>query len=288
MKSIIISDIHSNFESIIPYALHFSKHFWDRATLIHPVDPRKQQAVSSAYADSQTFEVGRKLTHDEILERETHRTRLELNHLLSHEASRLNFPMRVDVRVEDTSLDAMLSKEAAGIPDALIMVSSKPDGHVLEQFSEFLDVAGHYKNLVLVIPPGLTYSPPRKTFVLYDYSSFAYHSVMPVMELLHPLNPSVNVADVDSEGNYLELELQSEAWREVVKKLIEPGVSLSTSILSGKDHAQTIAGFVQRNNYSLAALPGCAGNTGNNKKYTARTILRLIANTGIPVLLYPC
>ena len=288
MKSIIISDIYSKFESIIPFALHFSKQLWDKTTVIHAVDPRKHQAVSSAYADSQTFEVGRKLTHDEILGREIHEAHHKLDDLLSREASRLNFPMRVNVKVLDSTLGDLLEIEAGNYPDALIIVSSEPDGHIFEHFAEVLELAGNFKNLVLVIPPGLKFTESRKTFVFYDFNSYAYHSVLPVMDLLMPLKPALTVADVDAEGKYLEMEMQRQAWQEVVKKLIEPGVRLSSTILTGKDHARTVAGYAQRNGYSLAALPHCNGKGGPGKKYSQKTILQLIGEIGIPVLLYPC
>ena len=91
MKTILISDVGSKTKVIIPYSLNFTKFIDDTINIIHVVDPRKQQGVAGAYADSQSFQIGRKLTQKEIIEREKHQARINLDNLLSKEASKVKF-----------------------------------------------------------------------------------------------------------------------------------------------------------------------------------------------------
>ena len=52
MRITIISDIKGNAESIIPYGLNLAKHLKGEVNLVHVIDSRMAQGVSSMYADS--------------------------------------------------------------------------------------------------------------------------------------------------------------------------------------------------------------------------------------------
>lgn len=104
MNTLLISDIKGQQESIIPFALNFCKLISNRVRIIHPMDPQKHPAVSSSFADSQSFEVAEKLTHEQIIKREINEIETMIDKLLSHEASRLNFPLRFSTSVTENTL----------------------------------------------------------------------------------------------------------------------------------------------------------------------------------------
>jgi hypothetical protein len=282
MKTIIISDIRNKEESIFPYALNFTKHLQPKATVLHVVDPRKQHAVSSAYADSQTFEVGEKLSHEETIEREIQQARQELEEQLSYEASRLNFPLRTNVVVKKNTLEKQLQEEGGRNGKTLIIVSSKPDGGIIESFDEFMESTLRLKLLTLVVPPGMEFNMPSRAFALFDFEKSRESSLMSVVRLLKPFNLKVNVGDMDRDGKYIELEIKSTAWEKVVNKYFHPKGGISTNILSGKDQTASVIDFIRRNNYPLVLLP-----VGESRgKYSNALIRRLIDELDLPILLY--
>lgn len=282
MQTIIISDIHNKEESILPYALNFTKHLYPKTTILHVVDPRKQHAVSSAYADSQTFEVGEKLSHEDTIERELKQTRQALDELLSYEASRLNFPLRTNVVVKENTLEKQLQEEGGRYGNTLVLVSSKPDGEIVENFDAFLETVKRLKLLTLIVPAGMEFSNPSKAFTLFDFDKGRETGLMSVLSLLKPFNLKVNVGDMDRDGKYVELEIKSTAWEEVMKKYFQPEGGISTNILSGKDQSKSLIDFIRRNNYHLVLLP-----VGEAKgKFSNNLIRRLIDELDLPILLY--
>jgi hypothetical protein len=282
MKTIIISDIENRKESILPYALNFTKHLYPKTTILHVVDPRKQHAVSSAYSDSQTFEVGEKLSHEETIERELSQARQSLDDLLSYEASRLNYPLRTNLVVKKNTLEKQLQEEGGRNGNTLVLASSKPDGGIIENFNEFLESVRRLKLLTLIIPAGMEFTRPTKAFTLFDFEKGQESGLMSVLTLVKPFNLKVNVGDMDSDGNYVELEFLSSAWEEVVQKYFRPAGGISTNILSGKDRSKSLIDFIRRNNYDLVLLP--VGEARG--KFSNALIRRMIDELDLPILLY--
>ncbi len=71
MKIIIISNIRSKSESIIPYGLKLARYLESEVDIIHVIDSRTEPVLPSSYADSQTFALGgEKFTYADTLNRE--------------------------------------------------------------------------------------------------------------------------------------------------------------------------------------------------------------------------
>ncbi len=94
----IISDIEGKADSIIPYGLRLGKHTETEVDIIHIIDPRNKQGATSPFADSKSITPGRVMPHDYILAREQNRASKAIEKLLSGEASRLNYPLKIDGR----------------------------------------------------------------------------------------------------------------------------------------------------------------------------------------------
>lgn len=169
MQTILISDIDTKKDSIIPYGLNFIKFIDDRVKIIHLIDSRSHQAVSSAFADSQSFEVSNKLSFSEIIEREKHQAKLALDKLLSREASRLNFPLKVNTIIEENSIEKLLSSENENGEKRLIISSSQFKGTIIDDIDEFLSINRKFNFMSLVIPPGHHFKFPEKVFVYHDF-----------------------------------------------------------------------------------------------------------------------
>jgi hypothetical protein len=256
---------------------------------MHVVDPRKQPAISSAYADSQSFEIAKKLSHDEIIEREKHGAGVLLDRLLSKEASRLNFPLRVNTIIETDSLVNKLSEELNPDELSLFIISSELGGTILHDLDEFFEITNSFNSLSLIIPPGYQFSVPEKVFILYDFESTIHDSIFKVMDSLKVFKPLVNVADVIEEQNnvkYIEMEIKSTAWQQLATQHAGPGIRVATNILMGKQYTETVLNFVKRNNYDLVAIPKNIKDPANSNIFSKHVSKQLIDQLEIPVILY--
>jgi len=286
MKTILISDIGGKQESIIPYGLNFTKNIEDSINIIHMVDPREQQGVAGAYADSQSFQIGRKLTSKEIIEREKHQAKINLDNLLSKEASKLNYPLRINTIIEENSIDRYLNTEIVNEPLSFIISSSAFEGTVFHDISEFLEVTNRMNNVSLIVPPGYEAIIPRKLIVLYNFSLGNNDGIFNLLKTLKPMKMSVTVANVTENKQYHEMLIKSEAWKQSANNHLGLSKPLTTNILVGKQQMDTAINFIQRNNFDLVAIPHNIKELAGMYNYPKATLEQLIYNLNLPVLLY--
>jgi len=287
MKTILISDIKGKQESIIPYGMNFAKYSNDKVTVVHVVDTRKHHAVSSAYSDSQSFEVGEKLSPEAIINREIDRARTDLDKLLSSEASRLNYPLRVEVSVTDDSIEKQLEKEIQHEDDLLFLTSSKPDGTVIDDLEEFFQITDSYKNYSLLIPPGMKFEKPKKALVLYDFNTKEDQNIFSLLLFLSKYELSLDVVDVCEKKDFIEMQVKSELWKQTaINQFRSRDIWFSTNILEGKNNIKTIVDFAKRNLFDLLIVSRQNPSIINKNVFSTSGVKQLINDLNIPILLY--
>jgi hypothetical protein len=139
MKAVVISDMKKE-KSIIPYALNLCKHIESEVEIIHTIDTRVQHGLSSSYADSQSISPGEKMSHTSIIEREKHQTKNKLDKILSKEASKLNYPLKINTIIENGSIESQLKSRIKRHPNSLIITNKDPDKYFFGSYKELLDV----------------------------------------------------------------------------------------------------------------------------------------------------
>jgi hypothetical protein len=287
MKTILISDIKGKYESIIPYGLNFAKFADDKIKVIHAIDRRTHKAVSSSYADSQTIEVGEKLSSDAIINREIDNAQKDLNKLLSHEASRLNYPLRVTVSVTENSLEKQLKQELKQEDNALIISSAQPDETLIDELEEFFSLTESYRNYSLLIPPGSKFKKPDKAFILYDFNIKEDRHIFSLLKFLSNYKLSVNVADVSLKKDYFEMEMKSELWQQVaINHNRSANIRITTNILEGDNYLQTIIKYIKRNEFDLIVVSRKNPKILNKNIFSRSGINQIIEALNIPVLIY--
>lgn len=286
MKTILISDVGGKQETIIPYALNLTKHIDNTIDIVHVVDPRKQQGVSSAYADSQSFEVGEKLSHTQIIEREVSQTRFILEELLSIEASKLNFPLRVNTIVEENSIENLLHTIIKVDEPSIIISSSVLEGTILNDLDESLELTIIFNNLSLIITPGSKFLVPKKVLIQYDFELGINDDIFKVLDYLKPLKPHIDVVDLAEKDKYPEMVIKSEAWKQVANNYMNPLLPITTNILTGNQHAEVLSRFIPENSYDLVAIPKHMKASPGINIFSKNTSKQLVENLDIPVILY--
>lgn len=287
MKTILISDIKGKHETIIPYGLNFAKYSNDRVNVIHVVDHRKYQAVSSAYSDSQTFEVAGKLSPETIINREVKKAKTELDNLLSHEASRLNYPLRVAVNVAEDSLESQLEQQEKKKEELLIITSKEPDGKVIDSLEEFFRLTGSFKNYSLIVPPGLNFEKPQKAFILYDFNMEENQNIFALLFFLSNYSLSVDVSDVCARKDYFEMEMKSGLWKQVaINHNRSKNIRISANILEGDNYLETAVNYIKRNSFDLVAVSREDPHLKNKNVFSQSGIKQLIDEVNLPILVY--
>ena len=286
MKTILISDIDGKHESIIPYALNFTKYINDEISIIHMVDPMIHQAVTSAFADSQSFQVGDKLSHAEILEREKHVASKALNTLLSREASKLNFPLRVKTTIEEKSLEALLKTEIGTHSPFLIICSSNFKNTALNSFSEFFELANSFGGLWLIVPPGLTFSKPEDILIEPDAKSGFTKELFDVVNLLNPFEPMLNIIDLEKTKTGTDVSGKTTDWRQQTVENESLLSKLKTVTLEGEQYKEDILSHIDKINIPLLAVPKKSGIFTVPGNYLKLGSKHWVKELNTPLLLY--
>lgn len=246
MRTVIISDIKSKEESIIPYGLHIARLFESEADVVHIIDPRMQQGVYSSYSDSQTITPGDKLDHKEIMEREKHNAGKELDEILIREVSRLNYPLKTNKIIQETSIVRKLKEMERDIDDPLIIVNSEPDNYIFNTIHEAVSIVSKINVASFFVPPG------------YDYKDFSNILIVPhnntqnikkyawLLEAIFKNEPRVTAVDIiNTKDKYKQ---QKEIMENRMKNvsMVASGPEIETMLFTGINHFDILSEQVEK------------------------------------------
>ncbi|WP_163708069.1 hypothetical protein [Mangrovibacterium lignilyticum] len=193
MKVIVISDIKSKEESIIPYGLNLAKHLQREVLFVHVVDPRVQQGVPSAVADSSSVTPDTKMTQGEIIEKEILQSEQELETYLSYEISRLNYPLRWDLDLSIGSIENRMTDLAADYPGSLFLLSKEPDNYIFDSQKETIDISKTFNGGCLFVSPGEKFVPYRSVLIPSVFSKNEEKWIGKIHDFLSRFRPVINM-----------------------------------------------------------------------------------------------
>jgi hypothetical protein len=286
MKTIIISDIAENKKSIIPYGLNVGKFVETKVDILHLLDPRLINSPYSPFSDSQSFTPAEKLSHRQILERERIIASFEINKLLSKEASRLNYPLRIDSVVEIMDVEKVLTETLAQDPETLVVSSTTPSSYMLGSLSELLEIASYSDNLVLVIPPDHDFHKPAEGIMVTDFSTEDCDKAKYIFRWLKPFDPLIYACAVTSEGNNQEMELKIQKWMELVQPDGNQSSVFKTGVMQGDIQIRTLIEYVELYTPDLVILPRNKNEIYGGSLYVGNNARSLVDSLNKPVLFY--
>lgn len=253
MRTIIISDINSEAETIIPYGLRVGRAFETETDVLHIIDSRALQGVYSKESDSQSITPGSKLSQREIADREKGLAEKKMDKLLSAEASRLNYPLKVNRVIVENTVEDEIVKRAGDEEATIFVISSEPDGTIFRSLDEILSVLKTAGAIAVIVPPEKEYKDFEKIVLPIDFEHDEITQFTDVKFVIDRFEPFVNVVSVTDSKSYLEMELKSESWKKNAKKSFLP-TTVKTNVLKGKDFAETVTKFVHRNEPDVVML----------------------------------
>lgn len=284
MKTIIISDIKGSAQSVIPYGLNLARAMNSDVVVIHMVDPRMNQAKYSSYSDSQSLTPGEPLGHEETSQKEVTQVNLELDNILSREASSMNFPLKVDTIVKAGSIEDEIEKMVNEETSCLVVVSAEADGAIFETKSEIFDMVKDSKAMCILVPPGKEFREYKKILHPVNFESKELEKYSDLRFFFEAFNPSINAVSVATDKDFHELDMKSSSWTNLAKDVFLPA-KLNANVLKGNEFGDTIIRYSIRNEPDLIMLFQRKKNPFQ-KNFKTELVENIIETTNIPTLYF--
>lgn len=282
MKTIILNDISNSAESIIPYGLRLARALESEVDILHVVDPRVHQGSYSSFADSQSITPTDTRSHAETIEHEKLRIGKKMDKLLSAEASRLNYPLKINRVIVENSLEEELEKRVSENPGCLLVVNADSDHDMLENTSEVVELIRKIGVPAIAVPPGETFKDYTDALMPLNLDKNNFTAVQQLKFLFEHFRMTIDAVGVANKGDYAELELKSIAWKDAVSDYYLPLSSVQTNILEGDDFNETISNYFKRNHRDLLIMI----NDKNSSKAKVSATTQLLNDVKSPALVY--
>ena len=284
MKTIILSDVNSKSDSVIPYGLRLARAMEAEADVLHVIDKRLHQAEYTQASDSQSISPGTPLSQDEIIEREKSKANLKLDQVLSREVSRLNYPLKVNRLIVENSIEDELALRAKENPNYIFVVSAEPDNYIFDSIGDIISTAKSTGVLVMLVHPDNEFKDYKRALMPVDFESKKFTAFTDINFMFEHFNMLVDAVSVVPKSDYSEKELKGGAWKKVARDHFLP-TTLKTNVLEGEDFPETVAGYAEKNKHDLIIMFQKKENplTTIFKKNDLDKILR---NIRIPAMVY--
>lgn len=285
MKTIIISDVNSKWETVIPYGLRVGRAFESEVDVIYVIDSREHQGEYTPYSDSQSITPGgNTLSQKEIVQRERNKANLALDNVLSSETSRLNYPLKVNRVIKENSIVDELTQLAKENPDYLFVISAEPDHYNFESKDDIISALQEAGVAALLVPPRKDFKDFKKVLLPVDFRSEKFEAYRDVKFIFDRFKPLVDAVTVVADDSYAEMEMKGEGWKKTANEyFIE--TSLKTHTIKGEQFTPAIIDYVERNNQDLIMVFQDKRNEPK-QVFTKQDIITLLNDLEIPVLLY--
>lgn len=246
MKLIIISDINSRAESIIPYGLNLAKELTAEVHIVHPIDTRHQQGVHSPQSDSQSLTPGNKMSYAAIIGREKYTAKNKIGLLLSREASVLNYPLAINTHVKEGSLFETIYAITKDNEPYLILLNAIADNYVFQSQAEVLETAKHFNSCCMLIQPGEDFDEISKVLMVTDFNEESLSKLPHIA--LEPLSEKFNikleVVDIAKSSKVAQRLAVGKIWEKALKQSDIP-FDVETKVVASDDYFWALKEYIQ-------------------------------------------
>jgi hypothetical protein len=241
MRTIIISDIKGKAESIIPYGLELAMHIEARVDIVHVIDPRTLHGVPGSYADSHSVSPGGKQQYDIVVEKEISTTGDSIDHLLSRETSRLNYPGRVNTIIEQETIERKLKNLTREDQLPVVVACTEPDGQIFTSRKEIIKVMKKSGAVSILVPPDSKYRKYERVVIITDFREDDFEDYDDIFTFLKYFNPAIHAVGLPG-GNPAILKAKSDDWLKKAMKLL-PRSKINTKVLE-EDSMERLNGYI--------------------------------------------
>ncbi len=284
MKTIIISDIKGKTESVIPYGLRIARALEVEADVLHIIDTRTVQGHYSSFSDSKSISPGSPLSFEETINKEKNFADIELDKLMSKEASRLNYPLKIKTLVEVGDTEDIIVDKMDGTDPVFFIINAVPDGFVFRDLDEITDTFKDVGATFILVPPKIKFSDYKKVLLITDFEPETLSALKNIKFLPEKFNPYIEAITVVTGDQSDDLETREETWKNEADKILgQPIQKIET--LKGDDVVHTLLNYIKNSPWDLVLLTP-------HKRGILRSLFRnnkmnfFFEHVGTPVLIY--
>jgi hypothetical protein len=281
MRAIIISDITETTDNVIPYGLNVGKYAETKVDVLHLIDPQLHESPLSSYSDSQTFSPSEKLNHVQILEREKVSAEIEIDKVLSREGSRLNYPLRIEHRIEVTDVEDTLDEILKSHENPLMITASTPSRSSVKELSELLVIGRRNSIPVLVVPAGKRFLKPDNAIMLTTLKEDDADAQRRVFQWLKPFKL---VVDVFASGEQ-PADAHAENWKDEIYP-DDPLLINRVEVINGNTDQEMLKDLIDEHNPDMVVIPMNNKDVFGNYYLEGQRAKNLVESTKKPVLFY--
>ena len=283
MKTIIISDIKGKNESIIPYGLNLAKNLESEVDILPIIDSRSLHGIQSAYSDSQTIVPGNKMSHEEIVDREKKHAEMELDKILSKEASKLNYPLKINTIIEVGSIESKIKTQVKSNKDCLLLINSAYDDFIFHSGEEILDTIYNMETVSILVPPGHDFEEPKNIYLISNPEPKKLSKIKDQISFLKPFKPAITSINVVKPKNFEKKQLKSNSLEDMMKDRFTP-FSFNVKTLAGNKYMEVLMDYVKKSKPDLMMNLLQRKSLFNNLLQKRRNG-KLLGESNVPVLL---
>lgn len=284
MKVFIISDIHSNVESIIPYGLNFAKNLETEVDIIHTIDSRDLPGAYSPVADSQSFSPGSKLNTENLIEREKHSAEVGLKKILSAEASRLNYPLKINTAIEETDIESKLTSLAEKDHESIILINTETRNKIFNNLGEIINTIKNINAIYLLVHPGQVFYEFERVILPTHFTAEDFEKYPMIAYLFKGFKPNIVALDIAKNEDYLGTEMKSSQWEKGASAVFSES-TVNSMMITGKHYNETLIKYIQKDKPDLVLLFKREKNL-IERLFKKDLMKELLKQTDVPVLFY--
>jgi hypothetical protein len=205
---------------------------------------------------------------------------MEMDKLLSGEASRLNYPLKINRVIVENSLEEELEVRVKNYPNCLLLVNAKTVNDMLDSTNEIVRLAKKTGVPSIIVPPGKQFKSFMSVLMPLNLDQNNYSSLSDLKFLFEHFNLTIDAVGFASDGDYSEKELKARAWKETVSNYYLPKADVKINILEGKDLINISSNYFSHNHHDLLII------FNNNNKSVGFNTTKFLKEIKSPVLVY--
>lgn len=283
MNIFIISDIKREGKSFAPYGFNLAK--WlelKEVTLIHTIDSRAIRSVYSVEADSQSFTPGEKFSQQELIQREKEEGKRDIHIMLSSEASRLNYPLKVNTEIEEKSIDEKISELMDRHSDSLFIVCTDPDGFIFNSTREMAETVKNTGGTFLFVPAGQKFRALQNVVLPTWFDADTVSDLSILQTLIDGRAPLLHAIYAPGNQKHPDKMLKEEDWKKIACRFFDVA-DIRIQYIDGSSTTNTLVEYGTQHAADLLVV--CEEKAGKPESWLNIDALdELIKTTQIPLL----
>ncbi len=186
------------------------------------------------------------------MQREKDKVQIQLDKLLSSEASRLNYPLKVNTLVKKDSIVNCISSKIKEEPSSIFIINIEPDGSIFQSKDEIISTLENTGAMGLLTPPGQPLRMINRVLLPVDFNLQNFGGYSKIHSFIRYFHPVIDTVSFEKNGNSTANK-KNKNWLEIVKNIFIPS-TVKNEQLSGDNFQSSFKNYIQKNHTDLLIL----------------------------------